>query len=62
MPRSVMTHRFSEVPRVAIPRSSFNRSHGYKTTFDADWLVPVLCDDMVPSDRDWETMLHNTTH
>ena len=50
MPRSVMEHSFAEVPRANIPRSSFNRSHGYKTTFDADYLVPVLVDDMVPGD------------
>jgi hypothetical protein len=48
--RSVMEHSFSEVPRANIPRSSFNRSHGYKTTFDADYLVPVLVDDVVPGD------------
>lgn len=48
--RSVMKHRFSEVPRVDIPRSSFNRSHGLKTSFDADWLVPVLVDDCIPGD------------
>ena len=48
--RSVMTHSFSEVPRVDIPRSSFNRSHGYKTTFDADLLIPVLVDDILPGD------------
>ena len=48
--RSVMTHSFSEVPRANIPRSSFDRSHGYKTTLDADYLVPVLCDDIVPGD------------
>ena len=46
--RSVMKHRFSEVPRANIPRSSFNRSHGYKTTFDCDYLIPVLVDDVVP--------------
>ena len=50
MPRSVMEHSFAEVPRANIPRSSFNRSHGYKTVFDADYLVPVLIDDMVPGD------------
>ena len=50
MPRSVMEHSFSEVPRADIPRSSFNRSHGYKTTFDADFLIPVLCDDVGPGD------------
>ena len=50
MPRSVMEHSFAEVPRANIPRSNFNRSHGYKSTFDADYLVPVLLDDMVPGD------------
>jgi hypothetical protein len=45
-----MKHTFSEVPRANIPRSSFNRSHGHKTTFDADLLVPVLVDDAVPGD------------
>lgn len=48
--RSVMKHSFSEVPRANIPRSTFNRSHGYKTTFDADLLVPVFVDDVVPGD------------
>ena len=48
--RSVMKHSFSEVPRANIPRSSFNRSHGYKTTFDADYLIPILVDDIVPGD------------
>lgn len=48
--RSVMKHQFSQVPRANIPRSSFNRSHGLKTTFDADYLVPVLVDDVVPGD------------
>ena len=45
-----MEHSFAEVPRADIPRSSFNRSHGLKTTFDADWLVPILVDDVVPGD------------
>ena len=48
--RSVMKHSFSEVPRANIPRSSFNRSHGLKSTFDADYLIPVLVDDIVPGD------------
>jgi len=50
MPRSVMEHSFANVPRADIPRSSFNRSHGLKTTFDADYLIPVLLDDVVPGD------------
>ena len=48
--RSVMKHSFAEVPRANIPRSSFNRSHGLKTTFDADYLIPVFVDDVVPGD------------
>ena len=45
-----MEHNFAEVPRADIPRSSFNRSHGLKTTFDADFLVPILVDDIIPGD------------
>ncbi len=48
--KSVMTHRFSEVPSVEIPRSSFNRSHGLKTTFDAGKLVPIYIDEVIPGD------------
>ena len=48
--RSAMTHSFAEVPRANIPRSSFDRGHRYLTTFDADNLVPVLVDDVVPGD------------
>jgi len=53
-----MEHTFSEVPRADIPRSTFNRSHGLKTTFDADWLVPILVDEVLPGD----TFNVNTTH
>lgn len=45
-----MEHSFSNVPGVAIPRSTFDRSHGHKTTFDADWLVPIFVDDVIPGD------------
>jgi len=48
--KSVMTHQFSQVPAVEIPRSSFDRSHGYKTTFDAGYLVPVFVDEALPGD------------
>lgn len=48
--KSVMTHQFSQVPRVEIPRSSFDRSHGHKTTFDAGYLIPVYCDEVLPGD------------
>lgn len=48
--RSVMQHNFSQVPAVTVPRSSFNRSHGYKTTFDADFLYPIFVDEALPGD------------
>jgi len=47
---SVMRHTFSQVPRVDIPRSSFDRSFGHKTTFDSGYLIPVLCDEALPGD------------
>jgi len=34
-------HKFSQTPSVNIPRSTFNLSHGHKTAFDADYLVPI---------------------
>lgn len=45
-----MTHSFSNVPSVQIPRSTFNRSHGYKTCFDAGYLIPMLVDEVLPGD------------
>lgn len=47
---SVMTHDFSRVPRAEIPRSSFDRSSGYKTTFDAGYLIPIFWDEVLPGD------------
>lgn len=47
---SVMKHTFSEVPRAEIPRASFDRSHGHKTTFDAGYLVPIFLDEALPGD------------
>ncbi len=42
-------HQFSQVPRADIPRSSFNLSHGLKTTFDVDFLIPILVMDIAPA-------------
>lgn len=50
MPRSNMVHQFAQVPRADIPRSSFDRSHGLKTTFDAGYLVPIFWDEALPGD------------
>lgn len=48
--RSVMSHNFAEIESNRIPRSRFDRSHGHKTTFDADYIIPVLCDFVLPGD------------
>lgn len=47
---STMVHTFSQVPHADIPRSSFDRSHGHKTTFDPGWLVPIFVDEALPGD------------
>lgn len=48
--KSVMSHDFSHSPQADIPRSSFNRSFGHKTTFDAGYLIPVYIDEALPGD------------
>ena len=45
-----MVHNFAEVPRANTPRSSFNRSHGIKTTFDSGLLIPIYADEALPGD------------
>lgn len=47
---SVMNHNFADIPRADIPRSVFDRSHGYKTTFDAGYLIPFFVDEALPGD------------
>lgn len=48
--KSVMNFAFSRIPKVSNPRSVFNRSHGYKTTFDCDYLIPFYVDEVLPGD------------
>lgn len=47
---SKAVHTFAAVPTVDIPRSQFNRSHGYKTTFNEGYLVPIFVDEALPGD------------
>lgn len=44
------SHTFNQTPQAKIPRSSFNRSHTLKTTFDAGYLVPIFIDEVLPGD------------
>jgi len=43
-------HVFSQVPKAEIQRSSFDRSSGHKTTFDAGYLIPIFVDEVLPGD------------
>ena len=45
-----MSHLFSQIPRANIQRSSFNRSHTYKTAFDSNYLIPFFVDEVLPGD------------
>lgn len=45
-----MVHQFSQAPTADIPRSRFNLSHGYKTTFNSDMLVPFFSMEALPGD------------
>nr|WAE43319.1 MAG: major capsid protein [Microviridae sp.] len=48
--KSTTSHQFSTVPSADIPRSVFDRSHGYKTTFDSGYLIPFFADEALPGD------------
>lgn len=48
--KSVMSHNFAQVPAPQIQRSVFDRSRGYKTAFDAGYLVPFFVDEILPGD------------
>ena len=43
---TTLSHEFSRVPQADIQRSTFNRVHGLKTTFDSGQLVPIYVDEV----------------
>jgi len=45
-----MTNRFDKTPEVKAQRSSIDRSHGHKTTIDADIIYPIYVDEALPGD------------
>lgn len=55
--RSAMQKNFGVISDVKKPRSTFNRSRTYKTTFDAGYLIPFFVDEILPGD----SMRVNTT-
>lgn len=48
--RSNQEHTFSQVPQANIARSTFSRTHGFKTTFNSGYLVPFYVDEILPGD------------
>lgn len=43
-------NRFSQIPNSLIQRSVFDRSHDYKTTMNAGYLIPFFVDEVLPGD------------
>lgn len=43
-------HSFAVTPDVHVARSSFDRSHSLKDTFDFDYLIPIMVDEVLPGD------------
>jgi len=48
--KSVDAHNFAMVPRADIPRSKFSMQKTLKTTFDSGYIVPIMCEEVLPGD------------
>ena len=48
--KSASAHNFAMVPRADIPRSKFSMEKTLKTTFDSGYLVPIMCEEVLPGD------------
>jgi len=48
--KSVDLHQFTMIPKADIPRSSFDCQSTHKTTFNANELIPVYVDEVLPGD------------
>lgn len=44
------SNRFAQIPGSAIQRSKFDRSFGYKTTFNGGELIPIVFEEVLPGD------------
>lgn len=49
MNRNVESH-FAQLPAAEIQRSTFDRSHGYKTSFCVGDIIPFMVDEVLPGD------------
>jgi len=48
--KSASSHSFAMVPKADIPRSKFSMQKTLKTTFDSGYLVPIMCEEVLPGD------------
>ena len=48
--QSASAHNFAMVPKADIPRSKFSMQKTLKTTFDSGYLVPIMCEEILPGD------------
>lgn len=48
--QSVAQHAFSQIPNIRVPRSTFDRSFGIKTTLNSGWLIPFFVQEGLPGD------------
>ena len=48
--KSASAHNFAMVPKADIPRSKFSMQKTLKTTFDSGYLVPIMCEEVLPGD------------
>lgn len=48
--KSASSHSFAMVPASDIPRSRFQMQKTLKTTFDSGYLVPIMCEEVLPGD------------
>ena len=48
--KSASAHSFAMVPKADIPRSKFTMQKTLKTTFDSGYLVPIMCEEVLPGD------------
>jgi hypothetical protein len=48
--KSASSHSFAMVPRSDVPRSRFQMQKTLKTTFDSGYLVPIMCEEVLPGD------------
>jgi hypothetical protein len=47
---SAQTQQFAMVPKADVPRSVFAMQKTLKTTFDAGFLIPIMCEEVLPGD------------